>query len=58
MTAVSYELAGHPVRESYTFTPSQDEGSWKSLALATGLEPLEPRAGLVTESYRDRSRIA
>jgi hypothetical protein len=43
MTAASYELAGHPVRESYTFTPSQDEGSWKSLALATGLEPLEPR---------------
>ena len=43
MTAVSYELAGHPVRESYTFTPSQDEGSWKLLALATGLEPLEPR---------------
>ena len=43
MTAVSYELAGHPVRESYTFTPSRDQGSWKLLALATGLEPLEPR---------------
>ena len=34
---------GHPVRESYTFTPSQDEGSWKLLAVAMGLEPLEPR---------------
>ena len=43
MTAISYELAGHPVRESYTFTPSQHEGSWKLLAMAMGLEPLEPR---------------
>ena len=40
MTAVLYELAG---QENYTFTPYQDEDSWKLLAVVTGLEPLEPR---------------
>jgi hypothetical protein len=39
------QLAGHPVRESYTFTPYQDEGSGKLLAVEMGLEPLEPRGG-------------
>ena len=43
MTAVAYVLAGHPVRESYIFIPSQDEVSWELLAVAMGLEPLEPR---------------
>ena len=59
MTAISYELAGHPVRKAILSAPSQDEGSWKLLAMAMGLEPLEPRwaGALVTESYLDRSRI-
>jgi hypothetical protein len=51
MTAISYKLAGHPMRESYSFTPSQDQGSWKLLALARASSRLSLVGGLVTESY-------